>query len=91
MPLPSPNGLGARTGSNRTGGFKAEAQSIAHQVKSSLSLFLENGGFSATFAVEVLVTLRDRQWGEALLLTAGSVLAGLLVAAGGYTLGLADG
>jgi len=45
----------------------------------------------STFAVEVLVTLRDRQWGEALLLTAGSVLAGLLVAAGGYTLGLADG
>ena len=42
-------------------------------------------------SVEVLVTLRDRQWGEALLLTAGSVLAGLLVAAGGYALGLADG
>ena len=63
---------------------------------SSLILLIGVGFFGSlstfsTFAVEVLVTLRDRQWGEALLLTAGSVLAGLMVAAGGYTLGLADG
>ena len=63
---------------------------------SSLLLLIGVGFFGSlstfsTFAVEVLVTLRDRHWGEALLLTAGSVLAGLLVAAGGYTLGLADG
>ena len=63
---------------------------------SSLILLIGVGFFGSlstfsTFAVEVLVTLRDRQWGEALLLTTGSVLAGLLVAAGGYGLGLADG
>ena len=45
----------------------------------------------STFAVEVLNTLRDRRWGEALLLAFGSVLGGLLVAAAGYGLGLADG
>ena len=45
----------------------------------------------STFAVEVLNTLRDRRWGEALLLALGSVLGGLLVAAAGYGLGLADG
>ena len=45
----------------------------------------------STFAVEVLNTLRDRRWGEALLLAAGSVVGGLLVAAAGYGLGLADG
>lgn len=63
---------------------------------SSLILLIGVGFFGSlstfsTFAVEVLVTLRDRQWGEALLLTAGSVLAGLLVAGAGYGLGLADG
>ena len=45
----------------------------------------------STFAVEVLNILRDRRWGEALLLAFGSVLGGLLVAAAGYGLGLADG
>ena len=44
---------------------------VTHHFFGSLSTF-------STFAVEVLVTLRDRQWSEALLLTAGSVLAGLL-------------
>ena len=63
---------------------------------SSLILLIGVGFFGSlstfsTFAVEVLVTLRGRQWGEALLLTAGSVLAGLLVAGAGYGLGLADG
>lgn len=45
----------------------------------------------STFAVDVLNTLRDRRWLEAVLLTAGSVAGGLLVAAAGYGLGLADG
>ena len=44
----------------------------------------------STFAVEVLATLRERRWGEALLLTAGSVIAGLLVAAAGFSLGLVN-
>ena len=45
----------------------------------------------STFAVEVLATLRERRWGESVLLTGGSVLVGLMVAAAGYGLGLADG
>ena len=44
----------------------------------------------STFAVEVLVTLRERCWGEAVLLAAGSVIAGLLVAGAGYGLGMSD-
>ncbi|WP_413747312.1 fluoride efflux transporter FluC [Synechococcus sp. MIT S9507] len=44
----------------------------------------------STFAVEVLVTLRERRWGEAVLLAAGSVIAGLLVAGAGYGLGMSD-
>ena len=62
---------------------------------SALILLIGTGFFGSlstfsTFAVEVLATLRDRRWGEALLLTAGSVIAGLLVAAGGFRLGLVN-
>ena len=62
---------------------------------SALILLVGTGFFGSlstfsTFAVEVLVTLRDRRWGEAVLLTAGSVIAGLLVAAAGFSLGLAN-
>lgn len=45
----------------------------------------------STFAVELLTTLQRRHWGEALLLTLGSILGGLLVASLGYGLGLAEG
>jgi len=62
---------------------------------SALILLVGTGFFGSlstfsTFAVEVLVTLRDRRWGEAVLLTAGSVIAGLLVAAAGFSLGLVN-
>ena len=61
----------------------------------SLILLVGTGFFGSlstfsTFAVEVLATLRERRWGEAVLLTAGSVIAGLLVAAAGFSLGLVD-
>ncbi|KZR90164.1 CrcB family protein [Synechococcus sp. MIT S9508] len=62
---------------------------------SALILLIGTGFFGSlstfsTFAVEVLVTLRDRRWGEAVLLTAGSVIAGLLIAAAGFSLGLVN-
>ena len=62
---------------------------------SALILLVGTGFFGSlstfsTFAVEVLVTLRERRWGEAVLLAAGSVIAGLLVAGAGYGLGMSD-
>ena len=62
---------------------------------SALILLVGTGFFGSlstfsTFAVEVLVTLRDRRWGEAIFLTAGSVIAGLVVAAAGFRLGLVN-
>ena len=43
----------------------------------------------STFAVEVLNTLRETRWSEALVLAVGSILGGLLAVAAGV--GLADG
>ena len=43
----------------------------------------------STFAVEVLNTLREHRWSEALVLAVGSILGGLLAVAAGV--GLADG
>ena len=43
----------------------------------------------STFAVELLNTLRQHRWSEALVLAVGSILVGLLAAAAGV--GLADG
>ena len=62
---------------------------------SALFLLVGTGFFGSlstfsTFAVEVLATLRDRRWGEAVLLSVGSIVAGLFVAAAGFSLGLAD-
>ena len=53
-----------------------------------LSIFGSLSTFS-TFAVELLNTLRSRQWLEALVLAAGSILGGLAAAALGYGLGVA--
>jgi CrcB protein len=45
----------------------------------------------STFAVELLNTLKQRHWLEALLLGVGSILGGLVAAGLGYGLGLAEG
>ena len=45
----------------------------------------------STFAVELLNTLRQRNWSESLLLGVGSIVGGLIAAGLGYGLGLADG
>ncbi|QNG27794.1 CrcB family protein [Synechococcus sp. HK01-R] len=63
---------------------------------SPLMLLIAVGFFGSlstfsTFAVELLTTLQRRHWGEALLLSLGSILGGLLVAGLGYGLGLAEG
>ncbi len=45
----------------------------------------------STFAVELLNTLKQRNWLEALLLGVGSIVGGLVLAGLGYGLGLAEG
>jgi len=45
----------------------------------------------STFAVELLNTLKQRNWRESLLLSVGSILGGLVAAGLGYGLGLAEG
>ena len=45
----------------------------------------------STFAVELLNTLKQRNWLEALLLGVGSIVGGLVAAGLGYGLGLAEG
>ena len=61
---------------------------------SPLILLLGVGFFGSlstfsTFAVEVLNTLREHRWSEALVLAVGSILGGLLAVAAGV--GLANG
>ena len=45
----------------------------------------------STFAVELLNTLKQRNWLEALLLGVGSIVGGLVAAGLGYGLGLGEG
>ena len=45
----------------------------------------------STFAVELLNTLKQRNWLEALFLGVGSIVGGLVAAGFGYGLGLAEG
>ena len=63
---------------------------------SALTLMVGVGFFGSlstfsTFAVELLNTLRQRNWRESLLLGVGSIVGGLIAAGLGYGLGLADG
>ena len=63
---------------------------------SALTLLIAVGFFGSlstfsTFAVEVLNTLKQRNWLEFLLLSVGSIVGGLIAAGLGYGLGLAEG
>ena len=63
---------------------------------SALTLLIAVGFFGSlstfsTFAVEVLNTLKQRNWLEFLLLSMGSIVGGLIAAGLGYWLGLAEG
>ena len=63
---------------------------------SGLTLLVAVGFFGSlstfsTFAVELLNTLKQRNWRESLLLSVGSILGGLVAAGLGYGLGLAEG
>ena len=63
---------------------------------SGLTLLIGVGFFGSlstfsTFAVELLNTLKQRNWRESLLLSVGSILGGLVAAGLGYGLGLAEG
>ena len=63
---------------------------------SGLTLLIAVGFFGSlstfsTFAVELLNTLKQRNWSESLLLSVGSILGGLVAAGLGYGLGLAEG
>ena len=53
--------------------------------------FLGSLSTFSTFAVELLNTLKQRNWRESLLLSVGSILGGLVAAGLGYGLGLAEG
>ena len=63
---------------------------------SGLTLLIAVGFFGSlstfsTFAVELLNTLKQRNWRESLLLSVGSILGGLVAAGLGYGLGLSEG
>ena len=77
-------------------GLQTSGRCASPAGSSPLMLLIAVGFFGSlstfsTFAVELLTTLQRRHWGEALLLTLGSILGGLLVAGLGYGLGLAEG
>ena len=66
------------------------------QALKGLTLLVAVGFFGSlstfsTFAVELLNTLKQRNWRESLLLSVGSILGGLVAAGLGYGLGLAEG
>ena len=82
-------GLGLVAGLSASAPSQADASLFA-----PLLLLIATGFFGSlstfsTFAVELLNTLRSRQWLEALVLAAGSILGGLAAAALGFGLGVA--
>ena len=82
-------GLGLLAGLSASAPSQADASLFA-----PLLLLIATGFFGSlstfsTFAVELLNTLRSRQWLEALVLAAGSILGGLAAAALGFGLGVA--
>ncbi len=81
--------LGLVLGLERAGRCQASGGASALILLVGTGFFGSLSTFS-TFAVEVLNTLRERRWVEAVLLTVGSVIVGLLVAAAGFQIGLSD-
>ena len=81
--------LGLVLGLERSGRCGTSPDASALMLLVGMGFFGSLSTFS-TFSVEILATLRERCWGEAALLTFGSVIVGLLVAAAGFSLGLID-
>ena len=77
-------------------GLQANNPCSTSQALTGLTLLVAVGFFGSlstfsTFAVELLNTLKQRNWRESLLLSVGSILGGLVAAGLGYGLGLAEG
>ena len=77
-------------------GLQVNDSCTTSQALKGLTLLVGVGFFGSlstfsTFAVELLNTLKQRHWLEALLLGVGSILGGLVAAGLGYGLGLAEG
>lgn len=79
-------GLGVVAGLDQSGKCSAAGSSGLLMLMIATGFFGSLSTFS-TFAVELLNTLRQHQWLQFLVLTVGSIVGGLLVAAAGYQLG----
>ena len=77
-------------------GLQGNDPCTTSQGLSGLTLLIAVGFFGSlstfsTFAIELLNTLKQRNWRESLLLSVGSILGGLVAAGLGYGVGLAEG
>ena len=79
-------GLGLVAGLNQSGQCAVPSGSGPFMLLIATGFFGSLSTFS-TFAVELLNTLRERQWLQGVVLAVGSILGGLLVAAAGFHLG----